>query len=91
MCPVLLTWPAWCSNWELTAPWTGAKVTVPTKYIAGEDAMSYNRVKEYIHKGGLKRDVPGLEEVAVIASAGHYVHLEKEEVTEHIYEFIKKF
>ncbi|CAD6255436.1 unnamed protein product [Miscanthus lutarioriparius] len=79
-------------NWELTAPWTGAKVTVPTKYIAGEDAMSYNRVKEYIHKGGLKRDVPGLEEVAVIAGAGHYVHLEKaEEVTEHIYEFIKKF
>ncbi|XP_066393702.1 uncharacterized protein [Miscanthus floridulus] len=81
-------------NWELTAPWTGAKVTVPTKYIAGEDAMSYNYtgVQEYIHKGGLKGDVPGLEEVAVIAGAAHYIHLEKpEEVTEHIYEFIKKF
>ncbi|KAK3124796.1 hypothetical protein QOZ80_7BG0593350 [Eleusine coracana subsp. coracana] len=81
-------------NWELMAPWTGAKVTVPTKYIAGEDAMSYNYtgVQEYIHKGGFKADVPGLDEVAVVAGAAHYVHLEKaEEVTEHIYDFIKKF
>jgi len=36
--------------------------------------------------------VPGLEEVAVIAGGGHYLHLEKgEEVSEHIYDFIKKF
>ncbi|PUZ68996.1 hypothetical protein GQ55_2G073100 [Panicum hallii var. hallii] len=81
-------------NWELTAPWTGAKVTVPTKYMAGEEAMSYNYtgVQEYIHKGGLKGDVPGLEEVAVIAGAASFIHLEKaEEVTQHIYDFIKKF
>lgn len=56
--------------------------------------MSYNYtgVQEYIHKGGFKSDVPGLEEVAVIAGAAHYVHLEKpEQVTHHIYDFIKKF
>ncbi|RCV10239.1 hypothetical protein SETIT_2G096600v2 [Setaria italica] len=81
-------------NWELTAPWTGAKVAVPTKYMAGEEAMScsYTGVQEYIHKGGLKGDVPGLEEVAVVAGAAHCIHLEKpEEVTEHIYDFIKRF
>ncbi|KAM3331829.1 hypothetical protein ACQJBY_027617 [Aegilops geniculata] len=81
-------------NWELTAPWTAAKVTVPTKFMAGESAMSYNYtgVQEYIHRGGLKGDVPGLEEVAVIAGGAHYIHLEKaEEVSEHIYDFFKKF
>ncbi|RLM85436.1 hypothetical protein C2845_PM04G06150 [Panicum miliaceum] len=41
---------------------------------------------------GLKGDVPGLEEVAVIAGAANFIHLEKaEEVTQHIYDFIKKF
>ncbi|KAL6644512.1 hypothetical protein ACP70R_016120 [Stipagrostis hirtigluma subsp. patula] len=29
-------------NWELTTPWTGAKIMAPTKYMAGEEAMSYN-------------------------------------------------
>lgn len=69
-------------------------MAVPAKFMAGESAMSYNYtgVQEYIHKGGLKGDVPGLEEVVVIAGAAHYIHLEKpEDVTEHIYDFIKKF
>ncbi|KAM0850685.1 hypothetical protein ACQ4PT_052908 [Festuca glaucescens] len=81
-------------NWELTAAWTTAKVTVPTKFIAGETAMSHKdqMAQDYILKGGLKGDVPGLEEVVVIPGGGHYLHLEKaEEVTKHIYDFIKKF
>ena len=48
--------------------------------------------QDYILKGGLKGDVPGLEEVVVITGGGHFLHLEKaEEVTQHIYDFIKKF
>ncbi|RLN25469.1 hypothetical protein C2845_PM07G19940 [Panicum miliaceum] len=81
-------------NWELMAPWTAAKVAVPTKFVAGETAMAHKNkaAREYILNGGLKGDVPGLEEVAVVAGGGHYLHLEKaEEVTEHIYDFIKKF
>lgn len=78
-------------NWELTAPWTAAKVMVPTKFLAGEKAMATG-AQEYILKGGLKRDVPGLEEVVVIPGGGQYIHLQKaEEVTEHIYNFFKKF
>ncbi|CAO2197964.1 unnamed protein product [Urochloa humidicola] len=81
-------------NWEPMAPWTGAKVTVPTKFVVGETTLAHKNkaAQEYILNGGLKGDVPGLEEVAVVAGGGHFIHLEKgEEVAEHIYDFIKKF
>ncbi|WVZ12166.1 hypothetical protein V8G54_016696 [Vigna mungo] len=81
-------------NWELTAPWTGAKVNVPVKFIVGDIDLTYNSpgAKDYIHKGGLKRDVPLLEDVVVIQGAGHFVHQERpDEITKHIYDFVKKF
>lgn len=83
-----------CRNWELTAPWTGAKVKVPVKFIVGDLDLTYNSpgAKDYIHKGGLKRDVPLLEDVVVIQGAGHFVHQERpDEITKHIYDFVKKF
>jgi pimeloyl-ACP methyl ester carboxylesterase len=49
-------------------------------------------VKSYIHKGGLKRDVPLLEEVVVIKGAGHFIQQERaQEISEHIHDYIKKF
>jgi len=49
-------------------------------------------VKRYIHKGGLKRDVPMLEEVVVIKGAGHLIQQERaQEISEHVYDYIKKF
>ncbi|CAL4936883.1 unnamed protein product [Urochloa decumbens] len=81
-------------NWELMALWTGAKVQVPTKFIVGDGDLSYHLpgVKSYVHKGGLKRDVPMLEEVVVIKGAGHFIQQEKaQEISEHIYDYIKKF
>ncbi|CAL4919940.1 unnamed protein product [Urochloa decumbens] len=81
-------------NWELMAPWTGAKVQVPTKFIVGDGDLSYHLpgVKSYVHKGGLKRDVPMLEEVVVIKGAGHFIQQERaQEISEHIYDYIKKF
>lgn len=81
-------------NWELTAPWTSAKVMVPTKFMVGETAMSCKSkaVQKYVLEGGLKGDVPGLEEVVMIAGGVHYIHLQKaEEVTEHIYNFFRNF
>uniref|UniRef100_A0A0D9W0Z1 soluble epoxide hydrolase n=1 Tax=Leersia perrieri TaxID=77586 RepID=A0A0D9W0Z1_9ORYZ len=80
-------------NWELMAPWTGAKVLVPTKFIVGDGDLSYNLpgVKSYI-QGGLKKDVPMLEEVVVIKGAGHFIQQERaEEISDHIYNYIKKF
>ncbi|KHN02949.1 Epoxide hydrolase A [Glycine soja] len=39
-------------NWELTAPWTGAQVKVPVKFIVGDLDLTYNApgTKDYIHK-----------------------------------------
>ncbi|KAJ0740289.1 putative soluble epoxide hydrolase [Helianthus annuus] len=54
-------------SWELTSAWRGAKVTVPTKFVAEELDLAYymGGVNGYINSGGMKKDVPWLEEVVV--------------------------
>ena len=81
-------------NCELAAAWADAKVQVPTKYVVGEGEITYHfeGVKEYVHGGGFKKDVPLLEEVVVIPGTGHFIQLEKaQEVSDLIYDFITKF
>ncbi|KAI5680471.1 hypothetical protein M9H77_01698 [Catharanthus roseus] len=81
-------------NWELTAPWTGSKIEVPVKFVVGEEDLAYHfpGTKDYIHKGGFKNEVPGLEEVIVMEGAAHFINQEKpEEISSHIYDFIRKF
>lgn len=85
----------WCfRNWELLAAWTGVQVKVPVKFVVGELDLVYNipGVKDYVHKGGFKRDVPLLDQVVVMDGVAHFLMQEKpDEVSEHIYDFIKKF
>ncbi|XP_058738510.1 uncharacterized protein LOC131610557 [Vicia villosa] len=81
-------------NWELMAPWNEVKIKVPVKFITGELGQAYNilNLKEYVHGGGFKEDVPNLEEVIVQKGVGHFNNQEAaEEINNHIYEFIKKF
>ncbi|XP_030544839.1 epoxide hydrolase A [Rhodamnia argentea] len=81
-------------NWELTAPWTGVQVKVPVKFIVGDLDMTYTSpgVKEYVHGGGFKMDVPLLEDVVVMEGAGHFINQERAaEINSHIHDFIKKF
>ncbi|VAI39406.1 unnamed protein product [Triticum turgidum subsp. durum] len=81
-------------NWELAAPWADAKVTVPTKFIVGDGDLTYHYagIQDYLHKGGLKADVPLLEELVVVPGAGHFIQQERaQEVSDHIYSFIAKF
>uniref|UniRef100_A0ACD5VS60 Uncharacterized protein n=1 Tax=Avena sativa TaxID=4498 RepID=A0ACD5VS60_AVESA len=81
-------------NWELSAPWTGASVKVATKFIIGDLDALYNApgVKDYIHKGGFKANVPNLEDVVILEGVGHFLNQEKpDEVSEHICEFFSKF
>ncbi|ESR46697.1 hypothetical protein WN944_007628 [Citrus x changshan-huyou] len=81
-------------NWEMTAAWTEVQVKVPVKFIVGELDMVYTTpgIKEYVHNGGFKKDVPLLEEIVVIEDAGHFINQERaEEINAHIYDFIKKF
>ncbi|KAA8549145.1 hypothetical protein F0562_000829 [Nyssa sinensis] len=80
-------------SWELSAPWRGLQIKVPVKFIVGDLDLTYHMpgVKEYIHNGGFKKDVPNLE-VVVMEGVAHFLTQEKpEEISAHIYNFIKKF
>ncbi|KAJ1385569.1 Epoxide hydrolase-like [Sesbania bispinosa] len=82
-------------NWELTAPWTGVGIAnVPVKFITGSVDLVYTSpgMKDYIHNGGFKKDVPTLEEVVVQEGVAHFNNQEAaEDVSNHIYDFINKF
>ncbi|KAK4405538.1 Epoxide hydrolase B [Sesamum angolense] len=72
----------------------GAQVKVPVKFIVGDVDLTYNAPgsKEYIHKGGFKRDVPLLKEVVVMEGVGHFINEEKpDEVNAHIHSFFNQF
>ncbi|KAK3407443.1 hypothetical protein EUGRSUZ_K03496 [Eucalyptus grandis] len=81
-------------TWKLAAPWTGVQIKVPVKFIVGDLDITYHvpGAKQHIHNGGLKKLVPFLQEVVVMEGVAHFLQQEKpEEVTNHIYDFIKKF
>ncbi|KAK7258935.1 hypothetical protein RIF29_24527 [Crotalaria pallida] len=81
-------------NWELMAPWTGAQIKVPVKFITGDLDVVYNSLdmKDYIHSGAFKKDVPYLEGVVIQEGVAHFNNQEAaEDVNNHIYDFIKKF
>ena len=64
-------------NWELTAPWAGARITQPAFYMIGED----DPVK--LFKGmdrlipNLETVLPGLREKHVLPGCGHWIQREK--------------
>ena len=67
---------------------------VPVKFITGELDMMYTSLgmKEYIHSWEFKKDVPNLEEVVVQQEVAHLNNQEApEDISNHIYKFIKKF
>ncbi|KAF9608637.1 hypothetical protein IFM89_010421 [Coptis chinensis] len=48
--------------------------------------------KDFIHGGGFKSYVPFLEEIVVMEGVGHFINKERaEEISTHIYKFIKNF
>lgn len=81
-------------NWELMAPWIGVQIKVPVKFVVGDLDLAYNMVgvKDYVEKGGFKKDVPFLQEVVVMKGVGHFINEERaDEISKHIYDFIQKF
>uniref|UniRef100_A0A0E0PJY9 soluble epoxide hydrolase n=1 Tax=Oryza rufipogon TaxID=4529 RepID=A0A0E0PJY9_ORYRU len=80
-------------TWELTAPWTGAEIKVPVKFIVGDLDLTYHTpgIQDFIHKGGFKKYVPLLDDVVVMKGVGHFINEEKpKEVSEHVISFIRK-
>ncbi|XP_074592757.1 epoxide hydrolase 2-like [Curcuma longa] len=81
-------------SWELTAPWIGVQVNVPTKFIVGDLDLTYHMpgIQDHIHKGGFKNAVPLLEDIVVMEGVGHFINQEKpHDISDHIYDFIRKF
>lgn len=81
-------------SWEALAPWTGVPIKVPVKFIVGDLDTTYNTpgVKEYIHNGGFKREVPFLQELVIMEGVAHFINQERpEEINAHIYDFIRRF
>ncbi|XP_078148963.1 epoxide hydrolase 2-like isoform X3 [Carex rostrata] len=66
-------------NWELMAPWQGAKIEVPTKFILVERDVGYNAYATGMKvKGGdLKEVVPNLDVVSI--DGYHFIQQEKAE------------
>ena len=67
---------------------------VPMKFIVGDLDMVYTTLgtQEYVYNGDFKKDVPFLEEATVMEGVGHFINQERaEEISSHIYDFIKKF
>jgi hypothetical protein len=71
-----------------------ADINVPVKFIIGDFDLVYTQpgMKEYIHNGGFKKDVPGLVDVVVQKGIAHFNNQEAaQDVSNHIYDFIQKF
>ena len=81
-------------NWEFSAPWVGAQIQVPVKFVVGDLDITYHipGMQDYIHNGEFKKDVPTLQEVVVIPGAAHFINQVKpDDCSAHIYDFIHKF
>lgn len=79
-------------NWELSAPWQGAKVTVPTKYIVGDKEIGFDTygTREYVQGDTFKGLVPDLE-VVILEGGHHFIHEERaHEVSQEILTFLQK-
>ncbi|GMJ15511.1 Epoxide hydrolase 1 [Hibiscus trionum] len=81
-------------NWELLAPWFKSQIEVPAKFVVGDLDLVYTvpATKDYIHNGGLKREVPLLEEPLVIKGVYHWIHQEiPDQINQLIFDFFSKF
>ena len=78
-------------NWELMAPWAGAKVTVPALYITGDrDLVTAFRGMDRLLPA-LKSLVPQLRQTIVLPGCGHWTQQERPaEVNAAILGFLKE-
>jgi pimeloyl-ACP methyl ester carboxylesterase len=64
-------------NWELLAPWAGAKVTVPALYMTGDrDLVTAFRGMDRLLPA-LKSFVPDLRDTIVLPGCGHWTQQER--------------
>jgi epoxide hydrolase A/B len=77
-------------NWELLAPWAGAKVTVPALYVAGDRdlVIAFRGMDQLLP--ALKHFVTDLRETVMLPGCGHWTAQERPaEVTDAMLRFIR--
>lgn len=77
-------------NWELLAPYAGAKVTVPALYVAGERdlVMAFRGMDQLLP--ALPKFVPQLRRTLILPGCGHWTQQERpREVNAAMIEFLK--
>jgi len=64
-------------NWELLAPWTGAKVTVPALFVAGDRdlVLAFRGMDQLLP--ALKHFVPELRQTIILPGCGHWTQQER--------------
>jgi pimeloyl-ACP methyl ester carboxylesterase len=78
-------------NWELMAPFAGARISVPALFIAGErdPVLSFRGMS--LLMGQLPKLIPQLKAKLIIPGCGHWVQQERhEEVSTAIVEFLRQ-
>jgi pimeloyl-ACP methyl ester carboxylesterase len=77
-------------NWELTAPWQGAKVTPPALYVVGDRDIVYHFPRAKEAASNLPSIVPNLTRTVVLEGCGHWTQQERpEEVNRALIAFLE--
>ena len=77
-------------NWQLLAPWAGAKVTVPALYVVGDRDLVYRFRGMDQLVPNLKQHVPNLRETIILKGCGHWTQQERpDEVNAALLAFLK--
>ena len=77
-------------NWQLIAPWAGAKITVPALYMVGDKDLVYRfpGMDQLIPQ--LKEHIPLLRETVILKGCGHWTQQERaDEVNAALISFLK--
>jgi pimeloyl-ACP methyl ester carboxylesterase len=76
-------------NWELTAPWHGAKIHQPCIFIAGAKDSVVTSILGGKRVTEMERVLPNLRRKLIIEGAGHWIQQERpEEVNAALIEFV---
>src|SRR5262249_28328004 len=78
-------------NWELTAPWAGATVTVPALYVVGDRDVVYHFPGAGAQMlTNLPRHVPKLKQAVLLEGCGHWTQQERaDDVNRLLVEFLQ--
>jgi pimeloyl-ACP methyl ester carboxylesterase len=76
-------------NWELTAPWHGAKIHQPSIFIAGAKDSVVTSILGGKRVTEMERVLPNLKRKLIIEGAGHWIQQERpDEVNAALVEFL---